>query len=208
MNSDRQSTTVDSNLRGPTATQDPEALGRGVVRLFELSFSLIEEALKAGKFRIKIKMIANLHKAALEGFDSTAGTLRSHSVSISNSKFNPPMSADLPVLLEEMCDYVNDNWELMSSFYLSAYVLWRLLWIHPFYEGNGIVARALSYIVLSVREGRLLPGNSTIPEQIALNRTPYYEALAAADDAWADGRIDVSRLQTMLSRMLEIQLKS
>jgi hypothetical protein len=53
----------------------------------------------------------------------------------------------------------------------------------------------------------MLPGIPTIPEQIAVDKTPYYAALEAADAAWADGeRVDVSELEKLLEGMLAQQL--
>jgi len=51
-----------------------------------------------------------------------------------------------------------------------------------------------------------LPGTPTIPDQIADNRTPYFEALDAADAAYRDGRIDVSKMEALLATLLAKQL--
>jgi Fic/DOC family len=64
-----------------------------------------------------------------------------------------------------MCDYVNENWEGSSPVHLSAYVLWKLNWIHPFTDGNGRTARAISYLLLCLRLGYRLPGTNTIPKK-------------------------------------------
>src|SRR3989440_9553027 len=102
-----------------------------------------------------------------------------------------------------MCDYVNDNWERSTPLHLAAYALWKLNWIHPFADGNGRTARAISYIVLSIKLNSLLPGTITIPDQIASDKTPYYDALELADVAWKKtGLVDVSGLESMLDRML------
>jgi Fic family protein len=79
-------------------------------------------------------------------------------------------------------------------------------WIHPFADGNGRTARAISYVVLSVKLDSLLPGTPTIPEQIASNKDPYYRALEEADRAWAQNKIDVSALESLLGDMLAQQL--
>jgi hypothetical protein len=47
-----------------------------------------------------------------------------------------------------------------------------------------------------------------MPEQIAGNKKPYYDALEAADKHLLDGNIDVSDLEEMLSGMLSTQLLS
>jgi hypothetical protein len=52
-----------------------------------------------------------------------------------------------------------------------------------------------------------LPGTNTIPDQIASDKNPYYEALELADKEWkVTGAVDVSALEKMLSQMLAIQL--
>lgn len=108
--------------------------------------------------------------------------------------------------IEEMCDYVNDKWDKKSPLHLASYVMWRLNWIHPFTDGNGRTSRALSYLVLCLKLGYLLPGKRTIPDQISENKTPYYKALEAADEAFAANRIDLSMLKHLIGSMLAEQL--
>jgi hypothetical protein len=60
--------------------------------------------------------------------------------------------------------------------------------------------------VLCLRIGYLLPGKKSIPDQIAEDRTPYYLALEAADQASVRGEIDVSAMEELLSNMLANQL--
>jgi hypothetical protein len=62
--------------------------------------------------------------------------------------------------------------------------------------------------VLCVRLGVHLPGTNAIPEQIAANKLPYYEALERADIAESEGRADVSALEDYLSSLLAKQLLS
>jgi len=66
----------------------------------------------------------------------------------------------------------------------------------------------LSYVILSIRAGTVLPGIPTIPDQIVDNRIPYFEALDAADAAWREGRIDVSRMEELIGELLARQLAS
>jgi Fic family protein len=82
----------------------------------------------------------------------------------------------------------------------------RLNWIHPFRDGNGRTSRAVSYLVLCARLGMRLPGTKTIPERIAGNKQPYYDALDSADAAWKAGRLDVSAMELLLSDNLAAQL--
>lgn len=63
------------------------------------------------------------------------------------------------------------------------------------------------YVVLSIKLDSLLPGAPTIPEQIAGNKKPYYDALETADkQLTATGQVDVTGLEGMLDAMLSHQL--
>ncbi|WP_456663465.1 Fic family protein [Bradyrhizobium sp. LB13.1] len=85
--------------------------------------------------------------------------------------------------------------------------MWRLNWIHPFADGNGRTSRIVSYVVLSVRAGAVLPGTPTIPDQIIDNRKPYFDALDEADLVFrGGGRIDVSKMEDLLASLLANQL--
>jgi Fic family protein len=124
---------------------------------------------------------------------------------ISYSRHNPPPPELVPELVENMCDYVNDN-AGKPPIHLAAYVLWRINWIHPFDDGNGRTARAAAYAILCILLGYEIPGTNTIPEQIAQDKTPYYEALEAADEAQRNNRTDVSRMEDLLIEALSKQL--
>ncbi len=103
---------------------------------------------------------------------------------------------------------MNENWKASSPIHLAAYVMWRLNWIHPFADGNGRTSRIVSYVVLSVRLGYVLPGTPAIPDQIVENRTPYFDALDAADAANSRGQLDVSKMEHLLEGLLAKQLMS
>jgi Fic family protein len=158
-------------------------------------------------FRLRPSSILSLHRRALEGISSFAGVWRPAAIEIGGSHHTPPLAHLVPELVENMCDYVNDNWK-SSPVHLSAYSLWRMNWIHPFVDGNGRTARAVSYLVLCVRLGYRLPGTQTIPEQISRNKTPYYKALEAADALETGGSMDLSEMEALLESLLAAQLLS
>ena len=179
---------------------------RNALRQFDAVIKIIDDALQSDRpFKLRPSIALELHRLATVGTDEHAGVYRPHPVRISGSAHQPPPQEDVPWLVEEMCDYVNDNWD-RSPVHLSAYLMWRTNWIHPFSDGNGRTARAISYTVLCIRLGYLLPGTKTIPEQIAANKFPYYDALEAADKAYKEDRIDVSALEKLLSDNLAEQL--
>jgi Fic family protein len=180
---------------------------RNGVRQFDAVTEMIESfSDPERKFKLRPSHLLHLQRIALEGLSSYAGNFRPASIEIGGSKHKPPSAHMVPEEVEHMCDYINDNWEKRLPVYLAAYALWKLNWIHPFTDGNGRTARAISYLLLCLRLGYRLPGTNTIPEQIAKDKNPYYKALEAADKALEAGKIDLSELEDLLSALLAKQL--
>jgi Fic family protein len=147
-----------------------------------------------------------LHREALTGISIFAGNYRPAGVEIEGSKHQPPGAHLVPEHVEQMCDYVNEHWQQATPLHLGSYIMWRLNWIHPFADGNGRTSRILSYVVLSIRAGFVLPGTPTIPDQIVDNRNPYFDALDAADRAYAAGEVDLTMMEEFLGGLLARQL--
>jgi Fic family protein len=158
------------------------------------------------QFKLRPSSILELNRLAIDGLDAFAGNWRPGPVTISGSKHQPPPAFRVPELVEEMCDYVNDNWGGKRATHLAAYVMWRMNWIHAFTDGNGRTARAVSYLVLSVRLGMKVPGEPTIPELITENRDPYYAALEKADAAFEGKQLDLESMEALLENLLAKQL--
>src|SRR5262245_43568125 len=89
----------------------------------------------AEPFKLRASVLLTLNRAAVEGIEATAGAFRTGGMEIFGSKHQPPKGAEVPELIEELCDYVNDNWATTSAAHLAAYVMWRINWIHPFDDG-------------------------------------------------------------------------
>lgn len=199
-----------SEANQPTLVTDPVQVARieaeNTLRQFDLSMGELEKWLREPGYRLRVSTILTLNRVALKGVSAYAGTYRPGAITITGSSHIPPNADDVAGLLEDFCDYVTENWASKSAIHLSAYALWRLNWIHPFVDGNGRTARAVSYLILCARLGYRLPGTRTIPEQIAANKKPYYAALEQGDEAYAIGRIDVTALEGLLDRQLASQL--
>jgi Fic family protein len=200
----------DSRALEPALIVDPrlkaEAETRNVFRQYDAGINTVRTALDRGLFKLRPSLILSLHREALAGISMFAGNYRPAGVAIEGSKHEPVGAHLVPELIEEMCDYVNERWEQSTPIHLAAYLMWRLNWIHPFADGNGRTSRILSYIVLSIRAGALLPGTPTIPDQIVDNRGPYFDALDSADAASKAGVVDVSRMEELLGALLARQL--
>lgn len=173
---------------------------------FDEVLRLIDES-KNG-FALRPSIIQRLQRIAIQGIYTCAGNYRTSPVFIDGTNHAPPDASEVPEQVEAMCDYVNGRWADTSALHLSAYSMWKVNWIHPFSGGNGRTSRAVSYLVLCAKLGYRIPGTRTIPEQIVENRQPYYQALDAADAAWAERKIDVSVMEDLLADMLAGQLGS
>lgn len=179
------------------------------VAQFDRVLDLIDDVVRGARpFRLRLSVILDLHRIALDGLSSYAGNFRPADVSIGQSKHTPPATHLVPSLIEEMCDHVMDSFDGAQAIHLCAYVMWRLNWIHPFTDGNGRTSRALAYFVLCAKVGYRLPGHETLPEQIARDKGPYYAALEIADKHWERGKLDLSAMEQLLDECLAKQLLS
>jgi Fic family protein len=206
VSADRHSHAEDAKL-----LSDPDEIARreaeNGLHQFTLALDIIRSFVKDKErpFKLRAGPILQLHQAALDGLHRLAGTFRNTTVTIQGSRHQPPEPAFVADEVQALCEYINDNWH-KSAVHLAAFVLWKMNWIHPFADGNGRTARAVSYVVLSIKLDSVLPGTPTIPEQIASDKEPYYKALEEADKAWASGNVDVSVLEELLGGMLAQQL--
>ena len=209
MNADdeRHSRAFDAELiRDPVELAKREA--RNGLRQFDAVVEIIDYWLQPDVvFRLRIRDILHLHRIALDGISHYAGNFRPAGIEIQGSKHMPVGAHLVPGEVEDLCDYVNANGD-KSPLHLAAWVLWRLNWIHPFTDGNGRTARAISYFVLCVRLGYRLPGRSALPDLLARNKQPYYDALEQADAQHLNGKLDVSAMEGLLSDLLAKQLLS
>jgi Fic family protein len=173
----------DSRALEPELIIDPQAKAvaeaRNGFRQYDAAIAAIHTALDRGSFKLRPSLILGLQRAALAGISSYAGNYRPGGVSIEGTKHEPVGAHLVPEMVEDMCDYVNDHWNESTPIHLAAYLMWRLNWIHPFADGNGRTSRIISYVVLSIRAGSVLPGTPTIPDQIVDNRKPYFDALVS-----------------------------
>ncbi len=174
---------------------------------FDRVLDLIDTSVRDGRpFRLRPSTILTLHAEAMRDIHPQAGTFRNAPVEIGGSKHAPPAAYLVPALVEDMCDAINDAWSSKSAIELCAYAMWRLNWIHPFADGNGRTSRAVAYLVLCVRAGARLPGTPSIPEQIAENKPPYYDALETADLSAVGNEVDLKGLTDLLNAYLTKQL--
>src|SRR5690606_487613 len=122
--------------------------------------------------------------------DEFAGRLRNAGVRISGANFIPPNASKVSDLLEELVSYINDNPQQLHIIELATVFHHKLVWIHPFFDGNGRTVR-LAMNLLLMRKG--------FPPAIILknDRKKYYEALNQAN------RGNYHKLVLLISQALE-----
>ncbi|MEZ7498604.1 Fic family protein [Flavobacterium sp. Arc3] len=119
--------------------------------------------------------ILSLHGLVLRSIeDDFAGRLRNGGVRISGANFVPPNANKVSDLLDELIDFINTNPLGLNDIELAAVFHHKLVWIHPFFDGNGRTVRLAMNLVL-MRCG--------FPPAIILknDQKKYYEALNQAN---------------------------
>lgn len=181
-------------------------------RLQELSDSIVTGACNAGsRFSFGEDVVQRLHSVAMHLLLPEPGTYRQGPVHITNCPHQPPQWVEVKAHMAGLVDYVNKAWDEADLIHLSAFVLWRLNWIHPFPNGNGRTSRAAAYMVLNIKHGQLLPSKNSIIAQIVADRAPYYAALRHADELSKTSqnmREVLQPMEQLLSLMLKEQIRA
>lgn len=160
-----------------------------------------------GDFQINHRFIKELNFYAVHYLSSNPGEYRKQYVDISNTPHEPPAWEKVDQLmidfLSELADFDGASEPVLTA----AYVLWRINWIHPFVQGNGRTARALSYFVLCQNLNMWLPGTKIIPESIRETRPEYCSILQRVDQSYqSNGAPDLAELTDYLQTLLTKQL--
>ena len=179
---------------------------QNLLRQYDLLTNCIEIGLAKGIEAFDKYTLWSLNAVAVSNLAQFGGRFREQPIYVGTHI--PPHFKDVPNLMDQFVSVIHENWDIIDHpTVLPAYALWRLNWIHPFIEGNGRTARAACYYLMCLRNGGLLPGSKIVPERIRDDRTPYYEALAAADRHWDAGHFNVDALAAYLAQLLEDQLR-
>ena len=142
---------------------------------------------------ITLGHIRELHKIAVKGLkddgSKTPGRFREEEVKIQNSNHTPPIHNDVPRLMQELADYINEKSEAKFDILKTAVAHHRFTAIHPFDNGNGRTARLLTYAMLAKQKfvddyGMRILNPSSI---FCIDRQEYYNKLAKADGGSKSG---------------------
>jgi Fic family protein len=119
------------------------------------------------------------------------GAFRRRQVVVANSAtgevvFTPPPTAEVPRLVDGFLHWFGSkDAERLDPVILAGVTHYRLVWIHPFADGNGRTARALATIALYKR-GFDVKRFFALDDYYDQDRRSYYAALRAVDQRTLD----------------------
>ena len=127
-------------------------------------------------------------------------------------RFIPPSNMHVPRLMEDLISWINNSNEI-SPILVAGIVHYEFLRIHPFMEGNGRTAKALTKLILYTK-GYDIKRYFTLDECYNNDINAYLNALKSADDTfdlthWLEYftknfLISVTRVKADVQRLLTI----
>ena len=132
-----------------------------IKKLHELTVRKILEEEKVGKYRKTQVVVKNSYTGKVS--------------------FRPPLSVAVPIQINDLIAFINTPEEQdIHPVLKSGIVHYELVRIHPFIDGNGRVARALSTLILSL-EGYDIRKFFSLEEYFDKEAERYYEALQSVE---------------------------
>ena len=161
------------------------------------------------QFSIDEELVKELHKMTVDRImpPEKCGEFRSTQVVVKNSatgevSFRPPPSTAIPYEMEKFLEFVNQkNEEEMHPVLRAGVVHYELVRIHPFVDGNGRVARALSTLILFL-EGYDIRKFFSLEEYFDSDAPDYYEALKSVEK----NKLDMTVWLEYFTKGLSIEL--
>lgn len=100
-------------------------------------------------YKITEDDIKNLHKMAMDRIIATAGSYKEHDdLAVRGAGFTPPPFYEIPKQMKELVHLINNNPDELRPIEHAAQVHYDFVWIHPFEDGNGRIARLLMNLLL------------------------------------------------------------
>ncbi|MCL5432674.1 MAG: Fic family protein [Patescibacteria group bacterium] len=143
-----------------------------------------ESKIQDSEFRITEDTVRTIHKITVKKIlpEEKCGEYRKTQVVIKNSRsgevsFKPPPPEDIKRLIYDFLAYINSqSGKEIHPVLKSGIVHYELVRIHPFLDGNGRVARALSTLIL-FQENYDIRKFFSLEEYFDSDAASYYEAL-------------------------------
>lgn len=175
---------MDNELELPPSK---EYLGQEVENVLEGCNLILSRIIREQKDNVCVEDLKTYNQIILQNLpyaaDMSPGDIRDHNVTVGRYPGAPYQ--DCEYLLQELCDWLNSNWNTLSSYKIAFGIIKAiaahvyLVWIHPFADGNGRTARLLELqILLSV--GVPSAAAHLLSNHYNQTRTEYYRYLDIA----------------------------
>ena len=120
-----------------------------------------------------------VHTLMMKYFDDDNGFYRNHGEGVKSGNqiiYMAPESILVPPLMKSLFDFINCNEGKIHPLILSSIFHYYLVYVHPFSDGNGRMARFWTSLMLMNWNSKFkyIP----IEEEIYLNQKEYYDAIA------------------------------
>jgi Fic family protein len=140
------------------------------------------------KTKLREKTVLNIHKEIstdvlqdkfYEGYYRDV-EVRVENLRTGEVRFKPPSSLRVAGLMKDLINWINDS--NFPPIIVAGIAHYEFVRIHPFIDGNGRTARALTSLILHIR-GYDTKKYFTLDEYYDHNRKRYVDALKSADDS-------------------------
>lgn len=136
-------------------------------------------------------IVANLTPRRVGEGDHAPGEYRSSPLEINGSEHVPPPNYLIDDLMEELFAFMGND--LPAQYYLLKVAIahHRLMWIHPFGNGNGRTGRLFTYAILVKTGFRVHVGQILNPTAVfCIDRDRYNALLSRADEGTDEGIVE------------------
>lgn len=148
---------------------------------------------KNSEFGIDDNLVKKIHKLTIDKIlpSEKCGAFRKTQVIVKNSatgeiSFKPPEAIEVEPLTNDFLAYINNKeTQEIHPILKSGIVHYELVRIHPFVDGNGRVARALSTLILFL-EGYDIRNFFSLEEYFDKDAQSYYQALQSVEKKSGD----------------------
>lgn len=163
----------------------------------EYLYDLID---KDKKHTVSEMLIKNLHQIILQATDKEwAGRYRNANVIIGGADHTPPDALQVPNMMRELIIWLNSQKNKLNIIELSALLHHKLVYIHPFFDGNGRTARLTMNLFL-------MQAGYPLVVIMKTDRKKYYDVLDKADKGKYEPLIKF--IAQSIERSLDVYLKT
>lgn len=127
------------------------------------------------KHTVSEVFIRNMHRLVVkETEEENAGKYRTGNVVIGGSDHTPPDAGEVAALMGDLMKWIRANKNKIHPIEMAAILHHKIVFIHPFFDGNGRTARLVMNLIL-------MQAGYPLAAILKNDRKKYYETLAKAD---------------------------